>query len=339
MTSPTVRKFLKYFISLAIALGILWYVFRDQNVPEMFQKLKSFDYKWVIVSVLLAMVSHLFRAYRWQILLNATGHRTKLFRTFLAVMIGYLTNLIMPRMGEVSRCGILKRTDDVPISKSFGSVILERILDFLTFALLLLINFVLEFDRLKSYLGPIFFSNTGSSNNNKLYFLLMLVLLGAIVLIIIRVYKNKLENSLLYKKIKEFVLNMLQGLTSIGKIENKTGFWLSTLFIWVLYYAMSYVVVFSAPETSGLSLIAGLTILTMGSLGMIAPVQGGIGTYHAMVGGALVLYGITAEDGKLFAFILHTSQTLGVIIVGCIALIISAVIVKDRKVSSTQITS
>ena len=124
---------------------------------------------------------------------------------------------------------------------------------------------------------------------------------------------------------------VVQGLTSINRIEKKSKFWISTVLMWVVYYTMTYLVVFAIPETSNLSMKAGLTILVIGSFGMATPVQGGIGAFHALVSGVLVLYGIALEDGILYATVLHTSQMIGVIVVGGVSLLITLFISKKNK--------
>src|SRR5690606_27736961 len=128
---------------------------------------------------------------------------------------------------------------------------------------------------------------------------------------------------------RTFLREMVTGLTSISRIDQKAGFWFSTLLIWLMYFFMSYVVVFALEETSSLGIGAGIALLIMGGLGMAAPVQGGIGTYHALITAALILYGINESDGQVFAFILHTSQVLMIIVVGSISLVISMAITKS----------
>ena len=123
---------------------------------------------------------------------------------------------------------------------------------------------------------------------------------------------------------------MVDGFTSVLKLQNKSGFWISTLLIWVLYYTMAYVVIFAMPSTSHLGLLAGLSILIMGGLGMSAPVQGGFGTYHILVGSVLSLYGVAQKDGYFFATLIHTSQTLTVLIVGSISFMLSLRIKKKK---------
>ena len=147
---------------------------------------------------------------------------------------------------------------------------------------------------------------------------------------IVRVYKEKLKKMPLFLKIRVFLIQLAEGLTSIGKVEKKGQFWALTFLMWFIYFLMTYLVVFSIPETSDLSMKAGLTILVTGSFGMATPVQGGIGAFHALVSGVLVLYGIALEDGILYATVLHTSQIFGVVFFGGTSLLITMFLKKKN---------
>jgi hypothetical protein len=325
------KNFLKYTISLAIAFGLLWYVYKDLNLAAMFAKLGSVNYFWVFLSLIIALTSHVIRAYRWNLLLSPLGYQLSTFRTFLAVMVGYFVNLLLPRMGEISRCGILKRTDDVPITTSLGTVVAERIIDVISVLFVVALTLLLEFQQLKDF----FFGFVASTfdNFNFLNLLLVLGIIGMITLVIallVWARREKLRQHSLFQKIKVFAQEMLKGLTSTRRLNNRTGFWVSTVALWVLYYLMSYTMFFTLPETSHLGLLAGLAVLTMGSLGMAAPVQGGIGTFHVLVSGVLVLYGVSEPDGVLFATLTHGIQTLSFVIFGGISFAISLLISRRK---------
>lgn len=337
MIPKQVQSVLKYTISLAIAGGLFWYVYKDLNIADSIAKLKGANYSWVLLSMSLAILSHVFRAYRWNILLKSTGHKPSLLRTFSAVMVGYLANLVVPRMGEVSRCGVLKKTDGISMTLSIGTVVLERIIDFMCLMVLVFLGFIIEFDRLSEFLSGFLFEKAALVGENLfiLYILAGIVLLGTLAAFLIaRLFKEKIKKNKLYLKIKAFLREMVSGLTSIKRIDSKASFWLSTVMIWLLYYLMSYVVLFALSSTSSLGVGAGIALLIMGGLGMSAPVQGGIGTYHALVTAVLVLYGVREADGQVFAFLLHSSQTLLVIIVGSISLIFSMIIKKKVSLKS-----
>jgi uncharacterized protein (TIRG00374 family) len=324
------KSILRYFLTLIIAVALLFYVFRDIDLKVLISKLKEADFKYVYISIALSLVSHFFRGYRWTLLLKPLGYKLNSIRAFLAVMIGYFANLLVPRMGEVTRCAILKKTDNIPIPASLGNVISERILDLIILILVILATFLIEFSTLKDFLYDELHSAYDSFNLwNFLIGASLVVLIFVIGTILIVQNKDFIRSLGIYKKIRPFAYEMLNGLNSIRKIENKFGFFFSTLMIWVLYYSMSYIIVFSFPATSKLGLAAGLSILMAGGLGMTAPVQGGIGTYHAFVSGVLILYGISKDDGVLFATLLHTSQFLSIVFFGGLSFFISLFIKKN----------
>ena len=323
---------LKYSITLGIAAFLLWYVYRDLSLESLLLQFENINYNWIALSIFLALLSHYLRAYRWNILLKPLGYDLKTNRTFIAVMVGYFANNLVPRLGEVTRCGILKKTDGVAISSAFGSVVAERAFDLLILVFVATITFFLEFDKLNQFLIDNFHDklpNSESIYGIALLGLLFIIALGAAGYVLYKVFRDKLHKNTLYLKIRQFVKELINGFLSIRKIDNQVGFWASTIGIWFLYYAMLIVVFFAFPPTNNLTLMAGLTLLIMSGLGMSAPVQGGIGVFHILVSGMLVFYGISAEDGKVFALVAHTTQFVTVMLFGGISFIIS-VFMKSR---------
>jgi uncharacterized protein (TIRG00374 family) len=316
----------KYVISLLVAVVLLYYVFRGWDLGDVMARFIQVNYSWVVLSVFLSLISHALRAYRWNLLLVPVGYKTlSTYRTFKAVMIGYLTNLIAPRLGEITRCGVLKRTDGVKMSASIGTVVAERIFDFLGLLSLILFALIIEFDRLSGFFVSFINDKLGgiSMTPTKLGFILLFgfILIGG--LLILWWFRERIKKKPFYYKLRSFIREMINGFTSVLRLEKKRGFWLSTIFIWALYYIMAYVLFFSVDSTSHLGLTAGLSVLILGGLGMSAPVQGGFGTYHIFVGSILLTYGIAEKDGFFFATLVHTSQTLSVMIFGGISLLLT----------------
>lgn len=336
-----VKNILKYAIPLFIAIILLWYVYRDLDLSAMLAKLKAADYSWIILSILVSLVSHVTRAYRWNLLLKPLGYRSlTIFRTLLALMVGYFANLIIPRMGEVSRCGLLKRTDNVPITTSLGSVVAERLVDMCSLIICTALLFILEFQRLKGFFFSFFDETVGRIGQNVFAVYVMggiLFLLIILFFVLGRVFKEKFKHNQTFNKLRVFAREIARGITSIGNIENKFGFWIATLLIWIFYFLMSYLVFFSLPETASLGWRAGLSVLVMGALGMTAPVQGGIGTFHALVGSVLLLYGVSETDGVLFATLVHGMQTLTFVFFGGISFFIASIIAAKKPILQEKV--
>lgn len=249
-------------------------------------------------------------------------------------MIGYLVNSLVPRLGEVTRCGIINRTDKVPVAFSFGTVVTERVIDLIMLLILSVTTFLLQFDLLH---GKFIWVKDSAVEflTSKWWILMILLVLGLIG--VYALFFSKLSEKInLVQKIKSFANQLLEGILSLKKLKNQKGFWSATIGIWVLYFLMLYVITFGSEMTKDLGVLAGMSILVMGSFGMATPLPNGFGPFHAFVAGILVLYGIDSEDGKIFALILHTSQYVTVLLFGSISLILVNTLYKPSKVEGNK---
>ncbi len=321
--SKRILRVLKVFISIALAGLLLHLVFKNIDWAEFIEKAKTVDLTWVLISVIVSTTAFFARAYRWNILLEPLGYQLKTGRTTIAVIIGYLANLAIPRLGEVSRCGVLNRNDNVNFTHSFGSVVAERIIDLVTLFLMIFISLALEYKRVTSFLKEAY------ADLNLPVFVIYLIIVFALIGIGVLVYVVKKRNSMT-GKFAEIIKSFVDGLLSLRKIKNIKGFVLSTILIWLVYFIMTFIVFFAVPETSNLGLGAGLMLLVTGGIALSIPVQSGFGTYHGMVAGMLLLYGIDKTTGLFFATLLHTSQIVSIAIFGTIALILSALVRKRQ---------
>lgn len=268
-------------------------------------------------------------------LLKSSGHNVGTLKSYFAVMIGYLVNSLVPRLGEVTRCGIINRTDKVPIAFSFGTVVTERVIDLIMLLIITAATFLLQFDLLH---GKFIWVKDSAIEflSSNLWLLIALFVLGIIG--IYTLFFSKLSQKInLIQKVKSFVNQLFEGILSLRKLKNQKGFWSATLGIWILYFLMLYVITFGSEMTKDLGVLAGMSILVMGSFGMATPVPNGIGSFHAFVAGILVLYGIDSEDGKIFALILHTSQYITVLLFGSISLILVNTMYKPSKIEGDKV--
>ncbi|WMJ71590.1 lysylphosphatidylglycerol synthase transmembrane domain-containing protein [Cytophagaceae bacterium ABcell3] len=331
--ASSVNNIIKYSLSFVLAIGIFWYVLGQVDISSMMGKILAADFKWVALALCASLLSHVSRAYRWRLLLEPINYKPSTGNTFLAVMTGYFANLVLPRMGEVSRCVVLTKTDKIPFNASFGTVVAERAFDLLCLIVLLSLAFLMEIDKFGA-----FFVEHVAPGESAYYILSGLALFGLIALIIIYNLRTVLLKNPYLNKLFVFLKGVWEGVVSISKIKKRGGFILHTVIIWTLYYLMSYLVFFSMEETAHLGIVAGMMILVIGGIGMSAPVQGGIGVFHEMVSAALLLfYGIAKEDGLAYAFVVHTSQLLLILIVGGICFVIT--LFKGRKNNKPNITA
>lgn len=328
------KDILKLILSLGITGYILYNSSKTTDWNQIWEALKSFKYEWILLSILLSLFSHSLRAYRWAMLLGTQGPRPSTWTSFLAVMVCYLGNMAIPRLGEVARCTIMKKEGNIPVTFSLGTVITDRLLDLFMLMLFTMFLLAMQFNLLKSYFSQFI--------DNKLPFLITLwpylILAGIIglllILIVIRKSKKEDNANSVYFKIKQKTTELISGVKAIKNVANPLGFWLSTLGIWALYFAMLYVISFGYAPTAELSLMAGIAVLVMGSLGMAAPVNNGIGAYQALVASILVIYGISHNDGYVFAVVSHGSQVVSVIIFGFLSLLILNFRKKKKRIDT-----
>lgn len=324
----------KYVLTLVLGGALLYFVFSGMDFNAMLLELKNADYRWIILSMSISVLAHISRAYRWNLLLQPLGYDAKLFNTFQAVMIGYFANLAFPRIGEISRCTILKKTDDIPIDISIGTVIVERVVDVIMSGFLLGLCFVLEFDRLSTFFSQIISQKAATftlMSGKGILLLSVIGIFGIAGIYLLYYFRTKLMNNAFVQKIKSFVQGIFTGLLSINKLEKKWQFIFHSVFIWFIYFLVTYIIFFAMKDTSHLPLSAGLVAMVLGAFGMAAPVQGGIGAYHLMVSSALLIYGIPHEKGIILATIMHTSQALVMVIFGGLSVIILSLFYNKKK--------
>lgn len=309
-------QFISFFV---LGILIFWVVYKDQDMDRIKSILSNdVNYFWIIVSLFLGLLSHVSRTIRWNLMIEPLGRKPRMLNTFLAVMVGYLMNLALPRMGEVSRCGVLARYEKISFTKLVGTVVLERLIDVLMLLLLLAIVVITQFGQVLEFL------NNNPEVNRKLQNVIyspVLLAVFFVVMLLVWFSRHKIKESKLVKKIKGFVSQFGEGFRSIRNMKNKKAFIFHSVFIWVLYYLMLYCVFFSFGFTSHLMPLAGLTVFVLGSFGMVAPVQGGIGAWHFMVIEGLAIYGVDKADGKIFALLAHGSTTVMLIVLGLIGLL------------------
>jgi len=318
-------SFLKFSLPLLLGLVLLFYAFKNIQLDDFLSKLDQTRYEWVIGSMLLSSLAYVSRAYRWQLLLRGADQKVSTFRLTLAVFVGYLANLAFPRLGEVVRCAVLKKTNQIPVSLSIGTVVTERIIDSLVLLFFLIIALLLEFDLIVTYFENIFSTYHIPLDGILYAALTLLMIFSILVLVILRTHTP------LSQRTKKMASEVLKGILTIKSIQSKSLFLITTTVMWLTYFLMSYMIFFALEETSSLSLTAGFMLLVSGGIALALPVQGGIGTYHAMIAMMLGLYGIENTTGLFLATLLHSSQILSVVIFGGISLVITLGIEKNNR--------
>lgn len=326
----TLRSILQYIGMIVLTALLLWLSLRGLTLGEGENKSEFLWKAWqnsnkgyLGLMALVAILSHLLRAERWRMLLVPTGNKVGLTNSFLSLMIGYLVNLAVPRGGEVSRCYNLYKLEKTPVEVSFGTVVVERMVDVICLLLLIALSFFAEWQKLKKFIDTLNFSSREGFSISPW---MIVVFLGVIVFAAAIFFLRK------NKKLLKIIEGFKEGLLAIFKMQNKGLFIAYSLGIWLLYFLMSYLVIKAFPETEDLGFSAVLTLFAVGSIAMAAPLPGGAGSYHTLVPLALVmLYNLPQADAVAFVFIFHGWQTILMILMGVLSLIASYLIIKWRK--------
>jgi glycosyltransferase 2 family protein len=315
-----VKRALKYLLFFGAGVTIFWLVYKDLDFKLIKSVLKNdVNYFWVWISLIVQIFSHISRAVRWNYLIEPMGIKPKLSNTFMAVMFGYLMNLVLPRMGEISRCGVLARYEKVSFMKLVGTVLTERIIDITILLLFALVAFLSQFGQITQMVR----NNPGMGEKVvRLITSPFVIGSGLAFVLIIFLLRKKIAASHWFKKAGKFFFHLKEGLVSIRYVRKKKAFIFYSFLIWFLYYLTLYCSFFAFDFTARLSPLAALTTFVMGSFGMAAPVQGGLGTWHFMTKESLILYGISNENGIIFAIVAHTVMTLLIIVLGLASMVL-----------------
>ncbi len=328
---------IRFFSFLFVALLLLYFAFRGIDTDRVWDDLKHARYAWLLLTLPIGVLSHIFRAWRWNLLIEPLGYTPPLSHTFYAVMSGYLGNLALPRLGEVVRCGSLTKTDKVPFDSLLGTVITERVVDMIVLLLLMIITFFIKIHFFGHFLYQEVFLPLGSGFSNLFGHTLILLIIFLVLTasgILLKIYWKNIRHLTLVRKTLDFLAGIIQGIRTIARMKHNKQFFVSTLLMWTMYFLSSWLVLYMLPETSGLSPVDGLFLLVVGSLGMVVPVQGGIGAYHWIVSSALTLYGISRETGLAVATLAHESQTLLILVLGTFSMIMVVLLRNKSGLSS-----
>jgi len=315
---------LKFFAFFIVGVFLLWIAFRNVEYQRLIEGLKEADYSWVLLSLLFAFLAYLSRARRWVLLIHPLGFRPSLSNTFFSLMAGYLANLALPRIGEITRCVALGKKEKVPVDQLIGTVVIERAIDFFSLLLIMIILIIIKGDEITGYLKESIFVPLQQKVFAMFGFTWLIwaiiVMTSALMIFLLIRYRKKLRTIRFIDKIITVIKGVINGMKTITSLERKWEFILLTAFIWINYALMTWVVVFSIESTSHITPGDGIFLLVIGGIAMSAPVQSGLGAYHYFISRAIAFIGgVHIEDGLIYAFITHESQMLFVIIIGAIS--------------------
>ena len=312
-----IKKILKIVLPLAFGGFLVWYSLSDISLEILGQYFKEANYTWILLGLFFGILSHLSRAYRWKFMLEPLGFKPKITNSILAVLVGYLVNLALPRAGEISRATVMSNYEKIPFEKGFGTIVAERIADLIMMLIIIVLTLFVQFDFIYELL-------TKNFNPIKIGIGIPVLIIG---FFIFRFLVNKATSGFLLK-IKTFVAGLIEGVTSIFKMKNKWAFIFHTIFIWAMYIAMFWATI---PAIEGLEVPFGGVLIGFIAGGFaIAATNGGIGLYPIAVASALALFDISTETATAFGWIMWSAQTAMIVVFGGLAFLFLPVYNKNR---------
>ncbi len=313
---------MKLILPIALGVFLVWYLY-SSTTPEQRQQIiayiKDADPFWIALSVFIGILSHISRAIRWNYLLEPLGYKPKISNNVLIILMAYLTNLGVPRSGEILRATALATYEDVPFEKGFGTIVTERIIDLVMLFLIILVALFLQTELILEFIQETGLGMAGS------FIILAIGVLG--LFISVRLIKK--SSSAFALKLKGFLKSMLDGVLSIFKMKRKWPFVFHTIFIWVAYIAMFWVIKYTVLETVGLSLGALLVAFVGGAFAMTTT-NGGFLAYPIAVSKSLEIFGVSEVSGSAFGWIMWIAQTLMVVIFGAISFLVLPLLNRNR---------
>jgi len=326
-------KTLRFFLFLSIGLFLLYLAVRSVNFEEFVDTLSKANFLWVALALFFALIGYMSRAYRWRLLIKPLNYNPPFRNVFYALMLGYTANFALPRIGEVTRCGSLRKSDRIPVDSLLGTVIIERAIDLVVLLTILVVIFFTKMEFFGGFFRQRLFRPLMDPLQGVAHFPLINWLIGLVVLagivVLVRFLSRKFSRAPVVIKVKKLIRGVIYGLKTIARMQDRWVFVLHTVIIWMMYFLMTYVLVFALPATNHLQPVDGLFLLVIGGLGMSAPVQGGLGVFHVITMLGLSLYGISESEGFAYAVLSHESQSLFAILLGGLSFIM--LMIDNRK--------
>lgn len=309
-----VKKGAQVLFPFVLGGAILVWMYRGFNFRRAWEVLDGgMNYGWMLLSLAFGVLSHVFRGWRWKLTLAPLGEHPKTSDCVYAVFISYAANLVVPRVGEISRCGILAKYDGTSFSKSLGTVVTERLIDTLCVGMITGAALLAQagvFDT--------FFRKTGTDTRaladvfTSAHFYIIIICTLAVLALAFFLIKNVT----LFAKIRGVLQNVWIGILSLRHVSRKPLFALYTAAIWICYFLHFYVSFFCFDFSYGLGPMAGLVMFAVGSIAVVVPTPNGAGPWHFAVITMMMLYGVGKEDAGIFALLVHGIQTFLLILLG-----------------------
>jgi uncharacterized membrane protein YbhN (UPF0104 family) len=317
-----VNSLIKIVLPLVLGCWLLWYIYRDMDFGEIWRVFRGgMRYDILLFSLLFGLLANIIRSYRWGLLIETLEERFQIRNLIYAVLGNYAINFVLPRVGEVWRCGIIAKYERIPFSKLLGTLVIDRVVDTLSVGTIALFIFIFNVGFIDCFLAN---PNFRIAFPNE-----WLVAGGVIFVAAVWFTFTRLRHLTLIQRAKGFLLNVWEGMKSVWLMKRKRLFLLQTLLIWVLYFCFFYVTFYAFEFTRHLGVGAGLIAFTASSIAVAVPVQGGIGVWHFTVIATLRCFNVSETDAAAFALVVHGVQSLWQILCGLFGIVALPVVNKS----------
>jgi glycosyltransferase 2 family protein len=331
-------SYLQYMVFIAAGFLLVWWQIHsmtDEQLTKFKAAISNANFLLIIPVVAMSLLSHLSRGMRWKILMEPLGYKPKTKNVFSVIMIGYLVNSFVPRVGEIIKCSLLAKYENLKTDKLIGTIIIERTIDLITYGFFLIITVLIQIDVVSNYVSEKFSALTKNSDAGTWIKLAAIIAFIFIIYFIIKKLSEKYPNNKILVKVRNFTKGIVQGFISVKNLKDRKGFLLHSIFIWAMYLLQIYIGFKAMDATMGLGIKAACAVLSLSTLAMIAT-PGGMGSFPLFVMQTLLIYGIAEAEGFAFGWVIWGVSTINIIIVGVICLIalLKTKPVKDESIAT-----
>ncbi len=328
MKSKFFKDLLKTVVSLGLGIAIIWLLYRNTNITELWEIAKTANFGIIFLSLLFGLLGNYIRGLRWELFLKSLGYNPKRSSIVYATFGNYAVNFLLPRAGDFWRCAVVSKYDQIPFSKTFETFVIDKILDLAASVIIVLISVFLSVDFFISY----FNENPEFAQNITNLFSSFWIYAGGIMIIlsVILIFKIWKEHPVI-KRISNFGKTIKHDLKLIARMKEKKLLILYTIGVWLCFYLYFYICFYAFDFTKHLGFIAGWIVFAMSNVGVAVPVQGGIGAWHFMVISSLVILGVSYEQASAFAGAVFAVQSVWIILIGVFGVLALPYVKREKE--------
>jgi len=335
MKSESAKNILKILLSLMLGLVIIWAMYRNSDLGELWNIVESANFGIIAVSLIFGLIGNILRGLRWELFVNSLGYNPPRASLIYSTLGNYAVNFVLPRAGDFWRCGVVSKYDKIPFSKTFETFLVDKITDIIAGLAIIFISIFLYIDFFISFLdkNPKFGENiVGLFSSVWTYVILALITL--IVILFLTVFKKEP----IMIKVRSILRILKRDLKLISLMQEKKRIIIYTILLWLCFYLYFYICFFAFDFTKDLGPLAGLIVFAMTNIGISVPVQGGIGPWHFMVSTSLVILGVAESQALAFAATVFAIQSVWQILYGLFGVLAMPFVKRDNKSGKVPIT-